>query len=398
MNILITSFSFPSLKHNIHDGRFVFSEAMGYAKNGAKVKVITPHYPGEDKREQLNENIEIIRFQYFFPNSLEMLKKPGLPIYQQRSFLAFIQIPLLCIFFALSILRHARWADIIHAQWTVTALFSLPAKWILVKCLVLTARGSDLRLLPRWLNRFIHRRVDGAIDCFGPQPWNLEYKRNFPASYIRLPLIVDNESSGIIPQDIRQVLDNKPDAFVILYVGRFDKIKIEENRLPLIDLIVASKTLKAKGINFHVFYIGDGEKRIRETMVRLIDKYELHDTVTLLGVKTNVPDYIPFCHIGIGGVAFNAVSHEFTINGKAQILAEWSDNANTPWHDGTNAIFIRPGDQADLKEKLQWAMEHRARVKAIGKRAKDDMSKYIVDNKLGGSLYLREFRKLIQSE
>jgi hypothetical protein len=59
MNILITTFSFPSLKHNIHDGRFVFSEAMGYAENGAKVKVITPHYPGEDKREQINGNITV---------------------------------------------------------------------------------------------------------------------------------------------------------------------------------------------------------------------------------------------------------------------------------------------------------------------------------------------------
>jgi len=133
-------------------------------------------------------------------------------------------------------------------------------------------------------------------------------------------------------------------------------------------------------------------------MVRLIDEYGLHDTVTLLGVKTNVPDYIQFCHIGVGGIAFNAVSHEFTINGKAQILVEGSDNANTPWHDGTNAIFIKPGDRADLKEKLLWAMEHRDRVKAIGKSAKNDMSKYIVDGKSGGGLYLREFQKLIQGE
>ena len=398
MNILITTFSFPSPKHNIHDGRFVFSEAVAYAESGARVTVITPHFPGVDKREQITENITVFRFQYFIPKSLQVLKKPGVPIYNQKSLLAVVQIPILCFCFALDILKHARWADIIHAQWTVTALLSLPAKWIFGKRLVLTARGSDLRLLPRWLNRFIHLRVDRAIDCFGPQPWNVEYKRNFPASYMELPHIVHNDVSGNIPHDMKEVLDNKPDAFTILYIGRFDTIKLNKNRLPLVDLIAVSKTLKAKGMKFHVFYIGDGDDRIRKRMVRLIDEYALHDTVTLLGVKTNVPDYIQFCHIGVGGIAFNAVSHEFTISGKAQILVEGGDNVNTPWHDGTNAIFIKPGDRADLQEKLLWAMEHRDRVKAIGKSAKNDMSKYIVDGKSGGGLYLREFQKLIQGE
>jgi glycosyltransferase involved in cell wall biosynthesis len=396
MNILIASFSFPSIKHNIHDGRFVFSEAMGYAENGAKVKVITPHYPGEDKREQINENISILRFQYFFPKSLQVLKKPGVPIYDQRSFLALMQIPLLCIFFVLSILRHARWADIIHAQWTVTAFLCLPAKWIYGKKLVLTARGSDLRLLPKWLNRFIHSKIDRAIDCFGPQPWNDEYKKNFPAFYVKLPLIVHNETSGAIPEDMKMILNKKPEAFIILYIGRFDKIKIDKNRLPLIDLIPASKSLKAQGMKFHVFYIGDGDELLRKRMEWLIDEYEMHDTVTLLGVKTNVPDYVKFCHMGVGGIAFNGVSHEFTINSKAQVLVEGEDNIDTPWCHGINAIFIKPGNQTDLEEKLGWAMMHRDQVGAIGRNAKDEMSKYIVDSKLGGMLYLREFRNLIQ--
>jgi hypothetical protein len=109
-----------------------------------------------------------------------------------------------------------------------------------------------------------------------------------------------------------------------------------------------------------------------------------------------VPDYIQFCHIGVGGIAFNAVSHEFTINGKAQVLVEGEDNTDTPWRHGINALFIKPGNQDDLEEKLLWAMRHRDQVEAIGRSAKDEMSKYIVDSKLGGMLYLREFRNLIQ--
>ena len=139
MNILITSFSFPSYKNKIFDGKFVFSEAMAYAENGADVKVLTPHYRGADKRELVGEKITVLRFQYFIPKSLQVLKKPGIPIYDQRALLGIIQIPFLCFFFALNILKHAEWADIIHAQWTASALFALPAKWILGKRIILTA-------------------------------------------------------------------------------------------------------------------------------------------------------------------------------------------------------------------------------------------------------------------
>jgi glycosyltransferase involved in cell wall biosynthesis len=396
MNILITSFSFPALRDRMYDGRFVLSEAMAYAENGASVRVVTPHYFGADKVEKVHERITVFRFQYFIPKSLQVVKKPGIPIYNQKSLLAILQIPLLCFFFTINILKHAAWAELIHAQWTITALLSLPARWILGTRIVLTARGSDLRLAPKWLNRFIHSKVDGAIDCFGPQPWNREYKRDFQAHYIKLPHLVHNDPSGDIPEDMNRVLQFKSDAFVILYVGRFDYIKINKNKLPLIDLILVSKLLKAKKAKFHVFYAGGGEEEIEKKMRILIDQNGLQDQVTLLGVKTNVPDYIRFSHIGLGGIAFNGVSHEFTINATPQILIDVPDNAHTPWRHGINAIFVRPNDEADLAEKLDWAIRHRKEVREIGKRAREEMSQYITDSHTGGRLYLNAFSDLVQ--
>lgn len=397
MNILINTFSFPSIQGNVHDGRFVFSEAMGYAENGARIKVITPHYPGAEQTEKINKNITILRFPYFFPKSLQVLKKPGIPIYNQKSFLALIQIPLLCFFFALNIFKNASWADIIHAQWTVTAFLSLPAKWILGKKIVLTARGSDLRLVPSWLNRYIHSTVDAAIDCFGPQPWNDQYKSRFPAHYIKLPHMVHNDPSGIMPEDMKKILHDESYIFVVLYVGRFDYIKLDYNKLPLVDLIYASNILKTRNMKFHVYYIGGGNEIIKKRMLSLIDEYGLHDYVKLFGVKTNVPDYVQFCHLGVGGVAFNAVSHEFTVNEKPQILVKGLDNENTPWRHCINAIFVKPDDQEDLAEKLMWAMNHPDELKKIGKKAKEDMAEYIIDSKSGGRLYLRAFSDLIES-
>lgn len=357
--------------------------------------VITPHYRGVDKIERIHESIAVKRFQYFIPKSLQVLKRPGKPIYNTKSFFAILQIPFLCFFFVLSILKHAAWADIIHAQWTATALLALPAKWIFGKKIILTVRGSDIRLLPKLINRFIHRQVDAAIDCF-PQPWSNKYKQGFPAHYITLPLIVHNDDSDVIPEDMKIILEEKSDPFIIMYVGRFDYIKIRINKLPLINVIHASKILKLEQMNFHVFYIGDGEEDLKTEMLRLIKNMDLQECISLLGPKTNVLDYIHFCHLGIGGIAFNAVSQEFTISGKPQILLDGKDNIDSPWRHRINSIFIRPDDQGDLAEKLMWAIKNREQIKKIGENAKNEMKKYIVDSKLGGKLYLREFRNLIQ--
>ena len=46
-------------------------------------------------------------------------------------------------------------------------------------------------------------------------------------------------------------------------------------------------------------------------------------------------------------------------------------------------------------EKLLWAMENRDQVRKIGENAQYEMKEYVVESKLGGGLYLREFEKLI---
>ena len=396
MNILITTFSFPSFKDNVFDGKFIFWEAVSYAENGAHVRVITPHYCGAIEVEKIHTRITVHRFRYFFPKSLQVLKVPGLPLYGQKSLLSIIQIPFLCLFFSLNILKYAAWADIIHAQWTPAALLALPAKWFWGTKIVVTARGSDLRLLPVWINRFIHYQVDAAIDCFGPQPRNVEYKKRFSARFITLPLIVHNDATGRVPDDIRGVVDGMGEVFIILYVGRFDQGKLQHDRLPVIELIHAGKDLKQRDMRFHVFYIGGGDVSIRREIVELIDEYGLQDYVTLLGVRTNVADYIRYCHLGVGGIALNAVSQEFAINGKAQILVQGRVNEGTPWRHDLNVLFIKPGDPEDMAQKLRWSIENRERIREIGENAKEEMGKYMVDSQSGGALYLKEFQHLIE--
>jgi hypothetical protein len=45
---------------------------------------------------------------------------------------------------------------------------------------------------------------------------------------------------------------------------------------------------------------------------------------------------------------------------------------------------------------LQWSIENRERLEKIGRNAKEEMGKYMVDSQLGGALYLKEFQHLIE--
>jgi glycosyltransferase involved in cell wall biosynthesis len=393
MNILICTFSFPALKLNHFGGNFVAGEAIAYAENGANVIVLTPHIKGADKKEQIHENVNVIRFQYLWPEFAQTLLRPNQPIYSQKSLLSLFQVPFLCFFFAINIFRHAGWADIIHSQWTLSALLALPSKWLRRVKIVLTARGSDIRLLPLWLNRFIHNKVDGAIDCFGPQAWNEEYKKEFQANFITLPLIVHSHVSEKMPADLKKILDKKPGTFVILYVGRFDYAKIKDHDLPLLDLVHAVNIISSLKNDFHVVYLGDGD--VAEELFELKGKYQLAEYISLLGPKNNVFDYIRNCDLGVGGIALNGVSEEFTVEGVPQILVRGGANANTPWVDGENAVFIEGGNVPDIAEKLKWALDNRGTLKKMGENAKRDLEELITDSKQGGMLYLQQFQKLL---
>ena len=393
MNILVTTFSFPAPGERVYDGQFVLAESMAYARAGARVRVVTPHIPGTERKERLHANLTVFRFRYVRPARFQRLKQAGVPLYGTRSGAARLQWPLLCLALILATLRHARWANLIHAQWTATALLGLPAKWLLGRKLVLTARGSDLRLLPAWLNRFIHRRVDAAVDCFGPQPWNETYKDRFRARYLRLPLIVRDDHADARPPDLPAALQGKPQPFVILYVGRFEALKVTGNRLPLLDLLLAAGEIKCRGgAALHLFYVGDGSLRAR--MRRMVRELHLENHVTLLGPKNNVPDYVACCHLGAGGIAFNGVSQEFTVQGKPQLLVDGADNAGTPWHHGRNAVFFCPGEPQDLARKIRWCVEHPGEAADIGRRAREDMAPHMVGLDAGGQQYLEAFRRL----
>ena len=394
MKILVATFSFPDPAIGSYDGRFILSETIGYAQNGASVLVLTPHYPGALRDEVCEHGVRVHRFRYWLPERLQRLKIPGRPVYRAGSPLALVQIPFLLVAMTVAILRHAGSADIIHAQWTLAGLLALPAKWLSGTPVVITARGSDLRLLPRWLNRWLHRRVDAAIDCFGPQPWNLTYKAVNPARYLTLPLIIDGGSPGDLAHEVQAAAEGPDRPLILLYIGRFDRIKLETNRLPLLDLVEAMSILKGQGIAVSLFYLGGGEDAIVQRLRTAIIRFDVLDRVALLGPRLHVAPFVRSCHLGVGGIALNGVVQDFTVNAKPQILMDTQDNAGTPWRDGINALLVPPGDPAALAERLRWAHGNREGLAAIGERARVELSGLMTDTLDGGRRYLAAFRTL----
>lgn len=391
MRIIIATFSFPDLANGHYDGRFVLAEARGYALNGAQVLVITPHYPGAAVAETLPDGIRVQRFRYFWPPRWQRLKVPGQPIYRIRSALALLQVPVLLGAFALALLRAAGQADLIHAQWTLTALLALPAKWLRGVKLVVTARGSDLRLLPAWMNRWLHRQVDAAIDCFGPQPWNRAYKAANPARYLTLPLLVDPGDPNVVAPELAAVRAQPHPPLTVLYIGRVDRIKLNVNRLPLLDLIEAAALLKARGVNVRVFYLGDGEREIIEQMRTTIARLDVGDRVALLGPRVDVAPYVRGCDLGVGGIALNGVAMDFTVVGRPQVLIDTDENLSTPWRHRETALMVPPEDAVALAAVIEWAEQSRETLRVIGTRARAEMSDLVTSSEHGGKDYLRAF-------
>jgi len=397
MNLLIATTSFPDKNNDDIAGRFVLSEAMAYALNGINVTVLTPHQPGALPREVIRPQVEVVRFRYFLPARIQCLKTPNKPMYGQRSLLTAVQLPFFLVIFFLQLIKYGLKADIIHCQWTATALLALPCKWLFKKKIVMTVRGSDIRLLPRFLNLFIHAQVDAVIDCYGDSINNNRNKRNFPAHYIKLPLIVELPVSTLpeMPGDMRAPIAVEPEIFKVVYLGRFDRVKIEAG-LPILELIDAADIISREhDYRFHIFYIGGGDAAIMADMQQRVDALDLNHCITFLGPKNKVNDYLTFCDLGVGGIAFNAVSQEFACLKKPQLMFAGNHNLETPWKDKVNNLFFRARDVRGLADAMVYAMEDRKRLAKVGTEAHRMMRGYVKDLQDGGADYREAFFKIV---
>jgi len=395
VKILIITTSFPGDKEVEIGGKFVYNEGLAYSQNGADVTVLTPHYKGSLKHKQINENYRVVRFPYFWPHKYQSLVNNQVPIYGNTSLLKLINFPFFVFSFLFYVLKYAKHSNIIHCNWTPTVLFALPARIFFKIPISLTARGSDIRLLPNWLNRWIFGKVNAAIDCYGPQPWNLELKRNFPSNYVKLPLISENIDQRNIPEDLPDTQHFHKSDFKILFLGRIDSVKLDTFQLPLFELIQATKILLEKNIKVFVCCIGGGDSKLMSKLNNLVRENKLTEHIKLLGFRKDPARYFRFFNVGIGGIAFNTVSQEFAMNHTLQIHVNSKENKDTPWENEKNCYFVEPGSAQKLSETLMTVYSQKTKNQEITNNAYNMMSQYVMSPKEGGKHYINAFSELI---
>jgi len=92
------------------------------------------------------------------------------------------------------------------------------------------------------------------------------------------------DSTTLNGSGIRSELNIKDTTMLILNSGRLAKQKAQWV------LIEAAKLLTEKGFDFHLVIVGEGGKK--KELVQLINKYKLNDKVSLLGFRSDIPDFL----------------------------------------------------------------------------------------------------------
>lgn len=385
MKILVLTTSFPTrIKDFQLGGSFILTECLAYEQAGAEVTVITPGVYGVPQSEVFGRNIRVIRFAYFFPESRQIIKKPGVALYNKMGLLFYIQFPFFLLFYMSTALKNGRNMDIVHCNWTLSALVALPLKWIYKVPIVLTMRGSDIRSIPKFINSYIVKNIDKVIDCFGPYPENVEIKKMFDGNYLTLPVIVKSISEESCDTFVRS------GKFVITYIGRFDETKLRLG-FGFFDLMEALSLIEERS-NIECIYVGDGS--LMEGLLARAQKLGLEDCVRFVGYQESVYKYIDYSDVIVGGAALNGVSEECTLKGKPQLLPDikkWQENL---WSDKNNCLIYKTGDPASMAEAIKYAMANPEKMNELKENIYEVSRKYLITGKAAGELYTKEFEKL----
>ena len=260
--VLIITTAFPRW---MGDGRgnFVYEAAQAVRRQGWQVRVIAMHTPGAKTHEWM-DGIEVIRPRYL-PERWEILAKDsaGLPqAWRTNPWTKLALIPFL-IRHTLAVLRYAREADILHANWTLSGMVAWLTRWVHRKPYVVTVQGSDVfqglkiplvRQFSAWALRHAHfvfalsRALAQEVQAIGVAAEKVK--------------IVPN---GVNLASIRSLLKEEiPREAVILFVGSLFW------RKGVTHLLEAFKSIAHEIPAYRLVFVGEGdqrellEKRVRE--------------------------------------------------------------------------------------------------------------------------------------
>ena len=148
MKVCIATTAFPRWQGDFR-GIFVFEAARALVKMGCQVKVVAMHNPGSSQRETL-DGIEVVRPSYFV-QKWEILQRDsaGIPAaWKSNHWARLLLVPFLFTH-AAALVREAKNCDLIHTNWTLSAIAAWAGYPLHHKPFLVTVQGSDIYQAPR---------------------------------------------------------------------------------------------------------------------------------------------------------------------------------------------------------------------------------------------------------
>lgn len=166
--------------------------------------------------------------------------------------------------------------------------------------------------------------------------------------------------------DINLIIDKKKENS-ILWVGR-----LIDWKHPEIPIKVAQR-LKKEGYKFSLKIIGTGE--MEAEMTSLISKYDLNDSVELLGAMRpeKVREYMENSQIYLftsdRQEGWGAVLNESMNSGCAVVASDAIGSVPFLLENGENGFIYRDGDIQDIYAKVKYLLDNPEKAKCFGKEA-----------------------------
>ena len=377
MKVLIVTTGYPRNNNDL-SGIFIKRLAMAMTKAGARVTVLAPG-DRDAKSEETDEGIHVFRFVYA-PRCLMRIGygDGGIPENLHRWPWLFAILP----FFALSMIIHtivlAKHCDVIHANWLATGFFSLLAKRIRKKALVVTLRGSDLRKGASKMLLFVASKSD-AITTVN-KIWAEDLLKEFSCNVFYTPNGVEISEKTHNP---RPKLGIGDDEIIAVYVG------VLQERKGTDVLAEAAKIIMELNWPLRFLVVGPGDPK----------KFGLDKLPNVICIGGITPyealAFYPHCDIFILPSRFEGrpnVLLEAMASGLPSVATKLPGVLEVLTDD--SGILIDTENPRTLAEAICMLAKNPAMRKSMGERARARIEELSLDWESSAREYLRIFEKV----
>ncbi|MEK6828232.1 MAG: glycosyltransferase family 4 protein, partial [Nanoarchaeota archaeon] len=288
MKICILATSYPRTKDD-YWVPFMHSWARELAKK-EDVTVVTSG-GANTKDYEVRDNVKIHRFNYFYPKNLQVLTYTGgMGESFKQNFLAKLQAPFFMLSFMLKSLKIAKNCDVINAHWVLSGLAALPLKFFYKKPVVLTEHGGSIRALPKWLNKFVIKRMDAVTSAHYDMLEIIKKMGAKNAVDIKNFLNEDKFLKKHNKSEIKKELKIK-NELIVTFIGRFELLKDPLTFVNSIPYIIKSM----KNVKF--IMIGDGH--LKEDIENQIEKLNIGKYMIMPGPTADVDNFLAISDVFI---------------------------------------------------------------------------------------------------